>query len=155
LRTLLDTTYLLPAIGVSVKGMPNDAIEKLISRGEEILISEISLFELSAKGAKYVLEGALSPDRLTKGIVALSNDDSITKVRVYDSKTLRLAFRFRELLGDFIDCLILSSAALECDTLVTEDDEIHGLAGQNQFEGIMASAGSACKIRRLAETLLP
>ena len=153
MRTLLDTTYLLPAIGVSVKGMPNDAIEKFIARGDEILVSEITLFELSAKGARYVLDGALPPERVAKGIVAIASDDSVRKLPIHESQTLRLAFRFRELLSDFIDCLVLAGAALECDLLVTEDDEINGLLRREDFQGIMATAGSTCKIKRLAEAL--
>jgi len=114
LRLLLDTTYMLPAIGVSVKGVPRDAVERLIEQGDEILFSDISLFELSAKGARYILDGVLSPDRVTRGISAISHDDSVTKLPSYETSILRLAFALRKVLGDFIDCLILSSAANHC-----------------------------------------
>jgi PIN domain nuclease of toxin-antitoxin system len=153
LRVLLDTSYLLPAIGISIKGIPNDAIERLLDRGNEAFISEISLFELSAKGARYVVEGQLPPERVTGGINAISNDDSITKLPGYDAPTLRLAFGLRRIHGDFIDCLIVSSAANHCGVLVTEDEEIHRLKEEKGFDEIMAAAGSACKIRRMGEVL--
>jgi predicted nucleic acid-binding protein len=152
-RILLDTTYVLSAIGVSVKGVPRDAVEQLIARGDEIFISEISLFELSAKGARYVFEGSLPPERVTRGINAISYDDSITKLRIYETSTLHLALKLRAMLGDFIDCLIVASAADHCEILVTEDDEIHRLKREKGFEELMIAAGSRCKVVRLAEVL--
>jgi hypothetical protein len=56
---LLDTTYLVPAIGISVKGLPKDALISLIRKGHQISISGISIFELSAKGAKHISLGKL------------------------------------------------------------------------------------------------
>jgi predicted nucleic acid-binding protein len=153
LRILLDTTYVLSAIGVAVKGVPSNAAEQLIARGDETFISEISLFELSAKGARYVFEGSLPPERVTRGINAISYDDSITKLSSYETSTLRLALKLRAMLGDFIDCLILASAANHCEILITEDDDIHRLKREKAFEELMTAAGSTCKIMRVAEVL--
>jgi predicted nucleic acid-binding protein len=153
LRILLDTTYVLPVIGVSVKGVPKDAVERLAARGDEIFISEITLFELSAKGARYVFEELLPPERVTRGINAISYDDSITKLRTYETSTLRLALKLRAMLGDFIDCLILASAAIHCEMLITEDDDIHRLKREKAFEELMMATGSTCKITRVGELL--
>jgi len=57
LKLLLDTTYLLPAIGISVKNLPKNASLTLLQGGHLISISQITLFELAAKGAKYVAIG--------------------------------------------------------------------------------------------------
>ncbi len=153
MRVLLDTTYLLPAIGISVKGVLANAAEQLITRGNEMFISEITLFELSAKGARYVMDGALAPERVTRGINAISYEESLTKLPCYETLTLRTAMRMREVLGDFIDCLILSSAANNCEVLVTEDDDIHALMSDNRLDDMMAALGSTCKIMRLVEVL--
>jgi predicted nucleic acid-binding protein len=153
LRAFLDTTYLLPAIGVSVKGVPGNAVDRLMARSDEILISEMSLFELAAKGARYVLDGELPPERVTRGISAIAHDASITAIPGYDTPTLRLAFGLRRLLGDFIDCLILSSAANNGEVLVTEDEEIHRLKSESRFGELMAAVGSTCKIKRMEEVL--
>jgi predicted nucleic acid-binding protein len=153
LRILLDTTYVLPAIGVSVRGVPKDAIDRFAARGDEMFISEITLFELSAKGARYVFEGSLPPERVTRGIDAISYDDSIVKLRTCEVDVLRLALKLRAMLGDFIDCLILASAVIHCEALVTEDDEIHGLKRATAFEELMAATGSACRIMRVGELL--
>ena len=59
MKLLLDTTYLLPAIGISIKELPKDAPIKLIQKGNRISICDISIFELSAKGAKHISAGTL------------------------------------------------------------------------------------------------
>jgi predicted nucleic acid-binding protein len=153
LRILLDTTYVLSAIGVAVKEVPSDAVERLIARDDELFLSDISLFELSAKGARYIFEGSLPAERVTRGINAISYDDSITKLRSYETSTLRLALKLRAMLGDFIDCLIVASAANHCEILITEDDDIHRLKREKAFQELMTAAGSACKIMRMAEVL--
>jgi len=79
----LDTTYLLPAIGVSIKGLPKEALVKLMQKGHQISISNISVFELSAKGAKHVATGTLSAERVTIGIRAIIYDDRITLVPMH------------------------------------------------------------------------
>jgi PIN domain nuclease of toxin-antitoxin system len=58
LKLLLDTTYFLPAIGVSIKEIQKDALLTLIAKKHQILMSQITLFELSAKGAKYIEEAS-------------------------------------------------------------------------------------------------
>ena len=153
MKALLDTTYLLPAIGVSIKGVPVDVLGRLIARGDEILVGDVNLFELAAKGARYVFEGELSPERVTKGINAIVHDESITRCSSYDTPTLHLAIGLRHLLGDFIGCLVLSSAATRAEVLLTEDDEIHKLEERSEFRELMAAAGSTWRIKRAAEVL--
>lgn len=57
MRILLDTTYLLSLIGISVNNIPHDLLLKFIDDGYEVYISSISLFELIAKGARYSSRG--------------------------------------------------------------------------------------------------
>lgn len=52
MRVLLDTTYLLPTVGVAIKEISKDTVIKLLSKNYELSISEITFFELSAKAAK-------------------------------------------------------------------------------------------------------
>jgi hypothetical protein len=51
----------------------------LSSKGHEITISEITMFELTAKGAKYVQNNDLLPERIALGIRSILYDDSIEK----------------------------------------------------------------------------
>ncbi len=153
MRLLLDTAYLLPAIGVSIKGLPKDALIKLMQKGNQISISNISVFELSAKGAKHVAAGTLSSERVTRGIRAVVYDDRITVVPMHDSSVLLTAFKFRRMLGDFIDCLILSSAINYCDAVVTEDKDIQSLKRKEEFNGLVATVNPKFKIQTLTDTL--
>ena len=149
MKLLVDTTYFLPAIGVSVRGVPRNAVVELIRRGFEVLISEISLFELSAKGAKFVASGMLTPARVATGIRAIVWDDRVRKIPIYDTPILLTAFRLRKILGDFIDCLIISTAMNYADTLVTEDIAIHELAAKEEFRKIVREVNPKFEIRNL------
>jgi len=149
LRIQLDTTYLLPAIGISVKGIPEDAALKLTQEGHQISISDITIFELSAIGAKYIATGKLSAERISRGIRAIVHDDGIEKIPIHDSSVLLTAFRLRRSLNDFMDCIILSSALNHCDLLSTEDRDIQNLV-EKGATGIILDLNPDFKIRRLA-----
>lgn len=153
MKLLLDTTYFLPAIGVSVKGVPRDAVVKLIERGHEVSMSEITFFELSAKGAKYVAAGVLTPGRVTRGIRALLYDDRVGKVPVYDTPILLTAFELRRVLGDFIDCLILSTAINRADALMTEDRDIREIPSEKAFRDIIRDLNPEFEIKRLEDII--
>jgi len=153
LRLLLDTTYLLPAIGISVKGLPSDAPIKLTRKGHKIFISDISIFELSAKGAKHITAGTLSGERVTKGVRAIVYDETIETVPMHESTLLLTAFKLKGMLNDFIDCLILSSAINRCDLLITEDNDIKKLNGNKELKDAIATTNPEFKIKTMNETL--
>lgn len=152
MRLLLDTTYFLPAIGVLVKGLPKDAPIKLIRLGHRISMSEITVFELAAKGAKYVVTGRLKAERITRGIKAVVYDERITKIPLHDSTILLTAFRLRRFLSDFIDCLILSSAVNRSDALITEDEDIRNL-GKRELQEIFQAVNPEFRIQTLKDVL--
>ncbi len=59
-RFVLDTTYLLPVIGISVKKISGQDVARFRSNVSfETAISGTTIFEHSAKGAKYVAKGKL------------------------------------------------------------------------------------------------
>jgi len=153
LRLLLDTTYLLKAIGVSIKGLPEDAPIKLINKGHLISMSDITIFELSAKGAKHITVGNLTAERVSRGIRAIVYDDKIERIPIHDSSVLITAFKLRRMLSDFIDCLILSSAINRNDILVTEDEDIHDLRKNGAFQELLQTINPEFKIQTLKETL--
>ena len=55
------------------------------------------------------------------------------------------------MLGDFIDCLILSSALNKCDALITEDSDMLNLNGSNEFIELVMKTKPVFKIRTMAE----
>jgi predicted nucleic acid-binding protein len=152
LKVLLDTTYLLPLIGIAIKEVSKDALSKLNAKGYELSISEITLFELSAKGAKYTHKNGLSPERVTLGVKALLYDDSIEKIPTYDSKILLTAITLRSLMVDFVDCLILSTALNSCDELITEDQVIHDLQENKKYLDLQSTINPDFKMYTITQT---
>lgn len=137
MNILLDTTYLMPAIGIAVKGVRHDALKTLQEKGHTTSISELTLFELSAKGAKHIALGQLSQERVLRGIQAAARDESLNKVLYYGHEQLVVSFRLRKLVADYLDCAILSSALCGCDALMTEDGIIRALATKEEYRGII------------------
>ena len=153
MKLLLDTTYFLPAIGVSVKQLPKDAPLRLIAKGHQISISDISIFELSAKGAKHITNGTLTPERVTRGIKAIIYDDAMETIPIHDNNLLLTSFKLKSILNDFIDCLILSSAINQCDALITEDSDIQNLKKNKEFNELQKTTNTTFKIQKLTEIL--
>jgi PIN domain nuclease of toxin-antitoxin system len=131
--------------------MQKDALLTLISKKHQISISQITIFELSAKGAKYIKEGQLSPERVTRGISAIIYNDTIETIPMHDTTILLTSFKLRNMLNGFIDCLILSSAMNNDDAIITEDNEIHNLRKNTEFHNLVADLNPGFKILELNE----
>ena len=151
MKLLLDTTYLLPAIGVSIKGIPEDMAIQLIERGHQITISDITIFELSAKGAKYVSFGTLTAERVSRGVRAIVYDDKIERISLHDTSVLLTAFKLRRTLSNFIDCLILSSALNRTDALISEDKDVHELWGKRDIRSLFQMTNPEFEIRTVKD----
>ena len=151
MKLLLDTTYFLPAIGISVKNLPKDAPIKLIQEGHKIFINNITIFELSAKGAKYVAAGKLPAERVIRGIRAIAYNETIEIIDMHESTTLLTTLKLRKILDDFIDCLILSSAINQCDALITEDKNMHEIKEDKTYREIVTIRKPEFKIQKLTE----
>lgn len=132
MKLLVDTTYLLPAIGVSVRGVSRTCIRDVKRKGYTISISTITLFELAAKGAKFVASRRLDTSRVMSGLRAILHDPTIEQVSFCENDVVSRALTVREEISDFIDCLILSSAAARADALVTEDEELQDAASREE-----------------------
>ena len=153
MKLLLDTTYFLPVIGISVKNLPKDAPTKLIHKEHQIFISDITIFELSAKGAKYAASGIIPPERISRGIRALIYNETINTLPIYESTILHTAFKLRNMISDFIDCLILSSAINNCDALITEDNDIQNIKENKNLQEIITTKNPKFQIHKLTEIL--
>ena len=153
MRLLVDTSYLLPAIGISVKGIPSDGMVKLIEEGHEIYASDISIFELSAKGAKHVAAGTLSAERVARGIRAIVHDGTVTMIPIHESTLLLTAFKLRNVLSDLIDCLIIASAIYHSDMLITEDNDILDLKNDIEFILLAKRINPKFKIQKMTEKI--
>jgi len=95
-RILLDTTYLLPAMSFSVKGIPDDIILRLIAKNYLISVSSISLFEMEAVGSKYVSKDDLSATDVINGIKAIKLSPHLTIIDHSDGKGSRKSYRIKQ-----------------------------------------------------------
>ncbi len=146
---VLDTPYFLPAIGISVKEISTEDVLSSLTKSSDPALCQITIFELCAKAAKYVSEGKLETRRAYRGIQAVTEDESIKKLDPYENGTLSVAFKLREMLGDFIDCLILATAISQADVLLTEDRSIHDLRHQASFKELVITDNPDFEIRKI------
>lgn len=146
MRILLDTTYLLPLIGISVRNLPDNVVLELLSGGYEVYVNDIVFFELSAKASKYIIQGILPPIRVLRGITALIHDTRVRKVYLSDMDMLTTAFKIRSKLEDFIDSIMISTAIHYCNIMLTEDKIILNLAETSWFKELAEQINPKIKI---------
>jgi predicted nucleic acid-binding protein len=89
---------------------------------EELKVSLISLFEMQAKAAKP----GIPADRVVRAVRAVER--TLTVVPFTEPEIVRIAFRLRSNLRDFIDCIVAATAVALGEDLVTEDRDIHSIA---------------------------
>lgn len=120
---IVDTTYLLPLARIEVE---TDLLAAIVDgrvdlRLSELGVSEISLFELQAKAAKLGV-----PADVVSGAI----DFIVRNLRVvpfYQRDVISVSFELRRRLRDYIDCVIVATAVVSGEDLVTEDSRIHAL----------------------------
>jgi len=118
---VLDTTYFLPIVGISVKADFFSALKKkeiCYIPPQNIYLNEISLFELQAKASKL----GVPPKRVIEGINAIIEAFNI--ISFYDSSIIKIAFKLRKIISDYIDCIIVATALSREYLLLTEDKVI-------------------------------
>jgi predicted nucleic acid-binding protein len=151
MNVLLDTTYLMPAIGVSISGVKPSILRILREKGHSTFISELTLFELSAKGAKHVASHELEPERVRRGIMAVAHDEALIKIPLLEGEVIQMSFNLRGVMNDYLDCVILSSAISSCEALVTEDRLIHGVEDNPLYKHIIEQTNPSFKILSSSE----
>jgi len=114
---IIDTTYLLPLTRIQV----DTDLLTAIAEGEtdlkleDIAVNLISIFELQAKAAKLGV-----PSKF----VAESVDAILSAFRVvpfHKPEVIETSFELRKNIQDYIDCVIVATAATLKETLITED----------------------------------
>ncbi len=137
MRILLDSSFFFPLIKIKIKESSNEIIPSLIKFNRfELQYSTITLFELSAKGARLIKAGELTNLEVVDGINALISWKSLIQVDPWLGEIQRLAFTFRNIHSDFIDCLILASAVVHTDMFVCEDKPLQNLVKDKWFHHI-------------------
>ena len=122
MKIFFDSSYFFPLIKVKVEKSSPEIISLIHQRESiELQFSSITLFELSAKGARLIKEGKLTVNDVVDGITALISWRNISLIEPWNGEVQRLAFDFRLDHSDYIDCLVLASAIIHANVLVSED----------------------------------
>ncbi|UCG00826.1 MAG: hypothetical protein JSW11_14550 [Candidatus Heimdallarchaeota archaeon] len=122
MKILFDSSYFFPLIKVKVEKSSPEIISLIHQKKPfELQFSSITLFELSTKGAKMIKAGKLTVNDVIDGINALTSWRNISSIDPWNGEVQRLAFDFRYDHSDYIDCLVLASAIIHANVLVSED----------------------------------
>ncbi|MEA2074583.1 MAG: hypothetical protein U9O85_02440 [Euryarchaeota archaeon] len=122
MKVLLDTTYLLPAVGIDVD-LPEDLLEKLFSSNHSFVINELSLFELFGKASRLMFGKGQAQERFYTGMKSiLSSKIDIKPVFTLD--TLPVVLEVHERIKDLPDCPIVATAVVYSDVILTEAKDI-------------------------------
>jgi hypothetical protein len=122
MRVLLDTTYLLPAVGIGVD-LPDDLLERLFASDHSLIINELSLFELFGNARRHMSGRETAKERFYTGMKSiLSSQIDIKPLFTLD--TLPVVRELQERLSDVPDCPIVATALVYADVLVTEANDI-------------------------------
>ncbi len=120
---IIDTTYLLPLVGISVDKDLFVMLEKSHStlNFDDTLVSEISIFEIQAKCGELGIAHSIVIDAINE---IKSNFDIVP---FDENQVVQISFDLRNKLPDYIDCVIVASAASRNKDLLTEDHRILAL----------------------------
>ncbi len=121
MRVLLDTTYLLPPLGVEGEGVSRDVSTILKKEGHTPSVSETSVFELLAEGSKLTAKEVIPRERVSLAIQSLYKDESIIRVSLENPDVVRYTIELRPYHSDTVDCVIIASALTKADIMLTED----------------------------------
>jgi hypothetical protein len=122
MRVFLDTTYLLPVVGIEID-IPDDLLERLFSSEHSFVINELSLFELFGKASRFMSRDKRAKERFYIGMESiLSSEIDIKPVFTLD--TLSIALEVYEEIKDLPDCPITATALFDSDVMLTEAGDI-------------------------------
>ena len=118
----MDTTYLLPAVGIEVD-LLETLLEQLFSSDHSFIINELSLFELFGKASRFMAGKEQAKERFYTGMKSiLSSKIDIKPVFTLD--TVPVVREVHERLKDLPDCPIVATAKVYSDVMLTEAKDI-------------------------------
>lgn len=124
---ILDTTYLLPLVGIEVEMDLFSAIEHISVDLDlsSVSISLISIVEIQAKCAKFCVSWEIVNEALNELL------NRLEIIPFYNNSIMKTSFMIRREIPDYIDCIILSTAICKEDSLMTEDRRILSFMERN------------------------
>lgn len=105
-------------------GVAADLFSMMEEKGmliEDVGISSVSLFKLQAKAAKLGV-----PARYVADAIEAINSEFRAE-QIHNLKIIETAASLLKWLNDYVDCLVLATAVVLKEDLVTEDSRLHSL----------------------------
>ncbi len=136
-RILLDTSFLLPTLGIEVEQDVMDSLSKLNSEGIKSFYSGLSLLESSWMAIKQIKKGNYQDAIFRKGLL------SITKTGYYDEVPtdandylVALSF-YQKGHSDMIDNLLYATALSNRCHFLTIDDQLRRFIKEKKYENVI------------------
>ncbi|MHA3964477.1 MAG: PIN domain-containing protein [Candidatus Thorarchaeota archaeon SMTZ1-45] len=136
-KILLDTSFLLPTLGIDVEQEVMQALQKLDSMEIQLFYSDWSLLESSWIAIRQIKQGKYQEPIFRRGLL------SITKTRFYNAVSMSpddyltaLSF-FQRGHTDMIDNLLYASALRNQYRFLTIDDELSQFITENKIENVV------------------
>jgi predicted nucleic acid-binding protein len=133
-KILLDTSFLLPTLGIDVEKEVIETLSKLESREDHLFYSDWSLLESSWLAVRQMKQGKYQEPIYRRGLL------SITKTQVYDTVEMNpedylAALRFFQMgHSDMIDNLLYATALRNKYQFLTIDTELAFFITKNNIE---------------------
>jgi PIN domain nuclease of toxin-antitoxin system len=126
MKVLLDSSFLLPFIQVEPENISSQQLKELLNRQEHMFIySELSLFELVAKGMKICYGSGLTIEEVHEGIDSLIYRSPLQPANwIGHPQIIEVAYKIRKFHSDTIDCLIFATALYLSDCFATADSTL-------------------------------
>lgn len=98
-----------------MRGMADGKVDLKL---EDVTLNMISIFELQAKAARLMVPSKLVVEAV-KAIVGAFNVEPFHRREI-----IEVAYRVKKLIPDYVDCLMVATAAVLKEDLATEDSQI-------------------------------
>lgn len=136
-RILLDTSFLLPSLGIEVEQSVTEALSKLSDGKNKPFYSDLSLLESSWMAIKQIKKGNYQDAIYRKGLL------SITKTGYYevvstDANDYLVALSFYQNgHKDMIDNLLYATALSNGCQFLTIDDQLRRFIKDKKYENVI------------------
>jgi len=128
MKVLLDTSYFLPLIKIKIEEIPENLLLELLKESKHhFFYSELSIFEIAAKGLKMATKKKkIVPQDVMRGIDSIQNDSRLTRLSwSHNPLIMELSSSFRAIHADTIDCFIFATAVCKCECIATMDNSFY------------------------------
>lgn len=133
-RILLDTSFILPTLGISVSGATEEGIRILAETKIEIYYSRFSILESLWVATRTVQDKTFDDESLVPGLKSITESGRYRRVEE-DFEIFKEAFRLYRLgHKDMIDNILYASAARLGLFLLTLDDDLRKFALTKQLK---------------------